>query len=305
MTRQRRLGTALVAATVTLALTSACVPETAPAPAAERFRVNATTFRNLNQNEFTAFVNETDEPYVLQLGFSVKLGVANSATVFTVEDYPNEICKSGDGKPQAGLARDHPGPTSCTVPSAQGRVDLPDVRRLDVVDVLTNTAPLQIQGGLTVAMEADGLFNGGPGVQLNAIRDGLRDILNDTIAAGTVPSTGPQIRDLVKDLIGDALQFFGGRALDFISGFGNSDDRIGFGFSVFVGAKGTLADLLRPVLGGVVIDTTLGNDSLRARTGVLEPQNYSLDYHGDASVIGNLFGGDTDYRYDYTVLQRP
>lgn len=304
MRRLARL-TPVAALVTTATLAVACVPPATTPPPTELFRVSATTFHNVHQNEFTAVLNETDEPYVLQLGFSVKLGVANSASVFTVEDYPNEICKSGDGIPQPGLLnKDHPGPTSCTVPAAQGRVDLPGVQRLDVADVIAKTAPLQVQGVLTIAMEADGLFNGGPGVQLNAVRDGLRDILNSTLAAGTVPSTGPAIRDLVKSLIGNALQFLGGRALDFITGFGNSDDRIGFGISVFVGAKGTLADLLRPVLGAVAIDTALGNDSLRGRTAVLEPQTYSLDYHGDASVIGNLFGGDTDYRYDYAVTAR-
>lgn len=306
ITRTRATRTRAVAAllAVGVPIAAGCAPEVgAPAPPpVERFRVAATTFHNVNQNEFVGNFNEFDEPYLLQVGFSVKLGVPNSATAFTVEDYPNEICRSGDGIPQPGLGhKDHSGPTVCAIPAAQGRVDLPAVQRLDVVDVLAKTAPLQIQGVLSIAMEADGIFNGGPGVQLNAIRDEIRSMLNSTVAAGTVPATKEALRDLVKNVVGNALQFIGGRALDFLLGFGNADDRIGFGATFLVGARGTLADLLRPVLGNISLDTTLGNDSLKARTGVLEPQTYSIAYHGDASRIGNVFGGDTDYRYDYAV----
>ena len=299
-----RLAIAAPMILVVTALAASCTPPTIPAPPSENFRLTAVTHHNLNQNEFTTVINELDEPYLLQVGFSVKLGVPGSATTFSVEDYPHEICQSGDGIPQPGILHaDHHGPTSCAVPTAQGRVSLPPVQRLDVIDVLAQTAPLQIEGAVTIAMEEDQLIPIGPLTQLHAIEDALKTILNDTVAAGTVPTTQDALRDLIRSVIGDALQFIGGQALSFLGGFGNRDDRIGVGATFLVGARGTLANILRPLLGNVAVATTVAGTSLKARSGVLEPQTFSLDYHADSGAIGNLFGGDTDYRYDFAVTQ--
>lgn len=280
---------------------SACTAASPGGPRPERFRLTATTFHDINQNEFLFPADRFDEPYVMQVGFDVSVGVANSASTFLVEDYPHEICKAGDGQVRPFPLPDHPGPTSCAVPAAQGRVDLPAVPRLDVLDVLGRTAALHLVGAVTVAMEEDQLIPVGPLVQLRSIQDALELGLNEIAAAGNVPDTEAELKEFTRAIIREVVSYIGGRAIGFLAGFGNGDDRIGIGATVLVAAKGTLATLLRPALGNVTAATEVAGTSITARTGVLEPQTFSIDFHADAGVFDNIGGGDTDHRYDFSV----
>ena len=300
--RSLRLVAAIGCVVAMATLGAACATPTVPAPPGEKFQLNVTKFHNIHQNEFTAFINELDEPYILQVGFTVKLGVPNSTKTFLVEDYPREICSSGDGIPQPGaLHRDHPGPTTCNVPAAQGRVSFPPVQRLDVQDVLFGSTPLTIAGAVTVAMEEDQLIPIGIGAQLAAIEGALKDILNSTVATASIPSTQAELKALVLSLVGDTLRFFGGRALSLLGGFLNGDDRIGIAPILLVGAKGLLADLLRPALGAGSVASEVAGTSIRTRTAILEPSTFSMDFHAEPGFLENLTQDVTDYRYDYSI----
>ncbi len=294
---------AVTACITTIAtLGAACTPPAPAAPPGERFQLNVTKFHNIHQNEFTGLLNELDEPYILQVGFTVKLGVPNSTNTFLVEDHPREICSSGDGIPQPGLGhRDHTGPTTCNVPAAQGRVSFPPVQRLDVADVLFGSTPLTIAGAITVAMEEDAIIPLGINAQLAAIEAAVKDVLNSTVAGSAVPATQSELRALLVSLVGDALRFFGGRALNLLGGFLNGDDRIGIAPIILVGARGLLADLLRPSMGAGSVASEVAGTSIRTRTAILEPSTFSMDFHAEPGFLENLSQDVTDYRYDYSI----
>ena len=187
-----------------------------------------------------------DEPFVYNLWFRVKLGVPNSAQTGLVGDRGVAITDLGDGQSQALSA------------PQKAAVDFNGLQLLDVNDVigsvLNQSLPhLELVGTWTWAMEKDDTSDAGVANNLLTI---LKDALNQFVASGAPLPTDPQqltaqIVQILLDDIGASLGLVAGALFQSIPGV--PDDAIGSRFYVGVGATGTLAQIIDPLLQGVAI----------------------------------------------------
>jgi hypothetical protein len=230
-TRSRLAG--VVGILAVMALAAACAP---PAPTTESWTFRATQV-TVNQSQdavrlFGACVNFNcaDEPYTLNIGFRVKIGQPNSASTQVVNnrtDAPQSVCEG------------------CTVTltgNQQNAVTFNNLKPLDVLDLLNSSNKLEVVGVYSWASEEDFVGNG---VAANAVADILRDALNSTLAAGSLPSDASLILDLVVNNILGAL----GLLAQNIPLFGLGDDVLGGALYIGIGAKGGLADIIDGTIG--------------------------------------------------------
>lgn len=179
-----------------------------------------------------------DEAYTINIWFRVKFGVANSAQTGVVSTRSNAVSLCAENR-SACVGN----PTTRSLNDAQGgRVNFPGVTRLDVVDVLAGNAPLEVVGVWTWAMEEDlaGTLNPGPLANI------LRNVLNDTIASGSLPNDANALVQLLVDNLGQAILLGGSALLNAITSvlLGMGDDVLGSRFYIGVGAKGTLGNII-------------------------------------------------------------
>lgn len=269
--RQVRTRAAVVAAFLALSITAAaCAP---PPPSSSDWAFKADQVTAVVGNDpyirpFTcglvegALQNCFDEAYTINIWFRVKFGVANSAQTGVVSTRSSAVslCAQNrtncNGNPNTRSLNDTQG----------GRVNFPNVARLDVIDLLAGNAPLEVVGVWTWAMEEDlaGTLNPGP------ISNILRNVLNDTIAAGSVPSDANALVQLLVDNLGQAILLGGSVLLNALTStlLGMGDDVMGSRFYIGVGAKGTL--------GGIV------NAAVPDLTGF----NLNLGFVGIPNVLG-------------------
>jgi hypothetical protein len=255
--RTRRVG--IVAAFLTISIVAAaCVPP--PPPEAETWSFKADQVTAVVGND--PFIkppligcssegilsNCYDEPYTINIWFRVKLGVPGSAQTGVVSTRSNSasVCaqnrSSCEGRPTTQLLNDAQG----------GRVNFNNLQRYDVLDVLANqNAPIEIIGSWVWAMEEDlaGTLNAGP------IANILRDVLNDTIGSGQIPSDLGDLVQLIIDNLGQALLLGGAALLNAVTSilFNLGDDVLGSRFYIGLGVKGDLANIVNavvPDLGG-------------------------------------------------------
>lgn len=234
MTRTRTRLAAAVAMLAVMGVAAACVPPPAPASESWTFRATQVTV-NDSQDEVRVFgacanFNCEDEPYTLNIGFRVKLGVPNSAQTVVVNnrtDAPENIDE---------------GQTVALTGNAQNAVTWNDVKPLDVADLLNSNNKLEVFGVYSWASEEDFVGNG---VAADAVADVLRDALNATIAQGSLPSDAGLILDLVLDNIFGAL----GLLAQNIPLLGLGDDVLGGGLYIGIGAKGQLANIINGTIG--------------------------------------------------------
>jgi hypothetical protein len=236
MHRTRTRLAAVVGILAVMGIAASCVP---PAPTAESwtFRANSVTV-NDSQDEIRdplfglciAIPSCEDEPYTLNIGFRVKIGVPGSADAFVVNNRT-------DAPENVG-----PGETVVLTGNAQNAVTWNNIKPLDVVDLLNSANKLEVVGIYTWASEEDLVGNG---VAADGVAGLLEDALNATLAAGTLPSDASLILDLVLDNILGAL----GLLAQNIPLFGLGDDVLGGALYIGIGAKGGLADIINGTIG--------------------------------------------------------
>jgi hypothetical protein len=225
-----------------------------------------------------------DEPYVIQLGFRSKLGVANSSSAsISSQCYARKL-------PATNAAPDG---TTVVVPAGSADLAFPATQNLDLGDVLLKTAPLEIFGDLTFVMERDGLFPDSCAVS-DALRSALvpvlRDSLNLLIAASPVPPTQEQLINLIVSHLGDFLSAIGSVIASVIEGLGNPDDIMGVGIQLLLPTAGAFTDLLNTGLaigglfqpglekGFIPIDGL--PNTLKIKVGTLGPSQAQFDFDG-------------------------
>jgi hypothetical protein len=220
-----------------MAVAAACAPPPAPVSESWTFRASQVTV-NDSQDEvrdpiFGACISLngcSDEPYTLNIGFRVKIGVPGSAQAVVVNNRtsaPDDVCEG------------------CTVTlngAQQNAVTWNNVQALDIVDLFDSNNKLEVFGVYSWASEEDLVGNG---VAADAVADVLEDALNSTIANGTLPSDASLILDLVLDNIFGAL----GLIAQNIPLFGLGDDVLGGGLYIGIGAKGQLASIIDGTIG--------------------------------------------------------
>lgn len=174
-----------------------------------------------------------DEPYLLNIGFRVKMGKRNSAEVTVTNnrtDAPENVA---------------PGATVQVTDAAGGKVTFNGVKPVDLLDLTNTSNKLEIVGTYVWASEEDLVGNG---LAANSVASALKDGLNLTLAKADISSIDAQdILDLIVDNLGNAL----GILVQNIPLLGMGDDVLGGGLYVGIGARGGLGSALNGLLGSV------------------------------------------------------
>jgi hypothetical protein len=305
MRSTRRTPRVVIALTLTLTIVAAaCAPPPAPPTDTWRFRANQVT-AVVGNDPFIKppligctsegyLSNCYDEAYTINIWFRVKFGVPNSAQTGVVSSRSHAVSLCAQNRTSCSGR-----PTTRSLNEAQGgQVTFNDVTRVDIVDLLVNPdAPVEIIGTWTWAMEEDlaGTLNAGP------IATILRNVLNDTIAVGTIPDDLGNLVQLIIDNLGQAILLGGSLLLNAITSvlFGMGDDVLGSRIYVGVAARGSL---------GEIIDATVPD---------LGNFNTNLSFVGIPNVLGisvrslrqpQAFNGQVfnqDGRHDYNFLLSP
>ena len=196
-----------------------------------KFRVSKVTVVNHNDS---FLYGVRDETFSYQLWFRVKVGVANSAQVGLVGDRADAFNDLGDGQ------------THVNVGGERSEVNFGGVQLLDLVDLVLPSTRLEVVGTWTWAMDRDDVSVAGVANDTLTV---IRNALNATVAAGTLPTDA---NALVSQLFGDF-----GQAFNLIAGAlfasipGIPDDPIGSRFYVGIPAKGTLSTLVDAAVAGL------------------------------------------------------
>jgi len=270
----------LVAVVALLAV--ACTPG---GPAANNWKVKPASIQVVRPNSFTT---AGDRPYVIQIGFRSKLGVANSSAASIASQ-----CSSG-ALPAPDAA---PAGTTVAVPPGSADISFPTVQNLDIGDVLLNTAPLEIFGTLTFAMNRNVLpfFTGCAITEaLNSLLvPVLRDALNLLIAASPVPPTQDELINLIVSNLGNFLSGIGSLLASIIEGIGAAPDAVvGVGVQLLLPTAGAFTDLLNtafslaslfnPAFANGFIPIAGLSSSVKVKVGSLIPSVSVFDFDGDA-----------------------
>lgn len=234
-TARRRSATFLAAFIIVTMVAAACTPP--PPPTVKDWEFKSTRVTVVEANDClrdpifggcvigTSF---TDEAYVLNVAFRVKIGVANSASTWVAGSRANDTSVSqGNSANLSG--------------AAQNKVTFSNVSTLDVANLADNN--LEVVGTYTWVMEKDTVGVGGAA---NDVADILEDALNSTLAS----ATGVTDPNLILDLIFDNLFNSFTLLLANIPLLGLGDDALGGGFYIGIGAKGGLATTLENLLSG-------------------------------------------------------
>lgn len=176
--------------------------------------------------------NSSDEPYLIQIGWRVKIGVPNSASTFVVNarDFELSGMDAGDTANLSG--------------GATATATFNNVPVLGLTGALNPDNNLEIVGTYTWAVESDTI---GIGTGANGTADVFTDALNATLAQASVPSDPNVLVDLIVDNLGNAFDIL----VSNIPTFGLGDDTLGGAVYVGIGAVGTLGSLIGQATAGV------------------------------------------------------
>lgn len=250
--RTRRVG--FVAAFLAISVVAAaCVPPAPPSAETWSFKADQVTGVVGNDpfikppligcSSEGILSNCYDEPYTINIWFRVKLGVPGSAQTGVVSTRSDSVSVCAQNRPNCEGR-----PTTRALNDDQGgRVNFANLQRYDVIDVLANqNAPIEIVGSWVWAMEEDlaGTLNAGP------IANILKNVLNDTIGSGNVPSDLNDLVQLIVDNLGQAILLGGSALLNAVTSilFGLGDDVMGSRFYIGLGVKGELANIVNSVV---------------------------------------------------------
>lgn len=240
-----RLALPAVLASTSL-LATACPPPASSTPVNWAFKATQVTV-NSSQDEirdpiFGACISLTgcsDEPYVLNVNFRVKLGAAGSAQTFVTGSRSYSQSSMGGGS------------TNAVTGNAQAKATFSNVIALDVLDLTDANNHLEILGTYVWALEEDTV---GVGAAADGVANILKDALNNTIAVGTLPSDLSSLLSIITSNLGSAFILLAQN----IPLFGLGDDIMGGGMYVGLAVKGGLADIIN----GSIASTPFPNISI-------------------------------------------
>ncbi|MFN8052365.1 MAG: hypothetical protein U0Q22_13045 [Acidimicrobiales bacterium] len=220
----------ILAATSLLA--TACPPPASSTPVNWAFKATQVTV-NSSQDEVRdpifgaciSFTGCSDEPYVLNVNFRVKIGAAGSAQTFVTGSRDNA---------QGSM---NPGQTNAVTGNAQAKATFSNVIPLDVLDLTDANNHLEVLGSYVWALEEDTV---GVGAAANSVATVLKDALNSTLAAGSLPSDLSSLLSIITSNLGSAFILLAQN----IPLLGLGDDIMGGGMYVGLAVKGGLADII-------------------------------------------------------------
>lgn len=273
----------IVGAFVALALlVGACTPD---GPAPRTWKVSPQSVEVVKRNNWQ---QSGDRPYVIQVGFRSKLGVDKSTKVQVVSQCYNQKLPGENAVP-AGTTYDFP--------AGAADVVFPEAQNLDLGDVLFNTAPLEIFGTMTFAMNR----NVHPWISSCAMSDAfgsllapaLRDALELLIADSSVPPTQDALIDLLVNNLGNFVGGIGSILLGTLEGLGTPDAIVGVGVQLLIPSAGAFTDLLNtafslagffvPQFQNGFVTTDELPASLKIKVGPLNASTTTFDFDaGDA-----------------------
>ena len=229
----------MLAATSLLA--TACPPPAAPALSNWTFKATKVTVNDSQDAVYDPLFGLcislsgcSDEPYVLNVNFRVKIGVANSAQGFVTGSRDNAVSSLGAGS-SANLSG-----------GQQATATFSGIQGLDIVDLLDSNNHLEVWGSYVWALEEDTV---GLATAANDTANILKQALNNTLATAALPSDPNFIVNLIVDNLGKAIVILGSN----IPLFGLGDDVLGGGIYVGIGAKGSLGDIINTAIGSTTI----------------------------------------------------
>ncbi|MHB1139534.1 MAG: hypothetical protein ACYC2O_11300 [Microthrixaceae bacterium] len=237
MTRTRSWAVAAVAMLGAIGLTAACAPQAPGGGVASADWAFKGTSVRVNDSQdsigvcWPAILCQ-DEPYLLNIGFRVKIGVANSAQAFVINPRTSAPENVSEGQTVNVLGT-----------AAESKTTFAGVKPMDVLDLANSNNKLEIVGTYVWGSEEDQVGNG---LGADAVADLLEDGLNATLAQQNLSNLDAGfIIDLVLDNIGGAL----GIVAQNIPLFGLGDDIMGGGMYIGIAARGTLGSAIDALLG--------------------------------------------------------
>lgn len=272
----------ILTAVATMLVASLIAGCTLPGPAARTWKIKPVSIKVVDVEDGDA----GDEPYVIQLGFRSKLGVAGSSgTTFASQCYSRQLPAIDSGS----------NGTTLNVPPGSADITFPEAQNLDIGDILLNNAPFEIFGTMSFVMERDvWLFTESCAMSdiiKNVLSGVIRDALNLLIAASPVPPTQEQLINLILSHLGDFLGLLPGLIIATLEGLGNPDDILGIAVQIHLPTTGTLAGLIDFGLGLADLFTgEVGPNGeinlpdappfLKFRVGNLLPSSATFDFSG-------------------------
>jgi hypothetical protein len=236
---------ALATIVATAAMVAACTPSgpiTAPAVPKGNFTFTANQVTVNESQDKTCLlicVGANDEPYVINIGFSVQVGKANSATTQVVvgDNQWSGVFDQGPGE----------GQTDVFDAGQSAKVSFNNVPLLDVSDLAWTTNHLQISGVWSWAMEADLLGVSG---LADASADAIKSVLNNVLASSSGSTDANTLINLVLGAItNNLLPALGGLVASFVPFAG--DDALGSRMYIGLGTRGTLKSIADSAIAGV------------------------------------------------------
>ncbi|UDY34806.1 hypothetical protein [Dermatobacter hominis] len=225
------------------AVAAACAPAPSPgappAPINWSFKGTNMTVNNV-QDEVCVLVcvNTSDEAYLLQVAFRVRIGEPGSAQAWVVK---------GGTLPSTGA-----GGSRSLNDSTGAKVAFNGVQPLDVLDALNSNNKMDVVGTYTWAAEEDFFDSLTGGAE--SIANIFETALNSTLAAGSLPNGDTNaliglIIDALFDNVGTPFNLI----LANLPCLGTCDDVLGGALYVGLGATGTLASLIDTAIGSTTI----------------------------------------------------
>jgi hypothetical protein len=253
MTRFRsRYAATAVALLCAFAVVSGCTtPPTygGPPKSTRTFRATSVKVNSVNDGinvvPGDCFFDYCDEPKVINIGFRVKMGVANSASA-QVSVGANHWNGAFDQGLKAGQSHNYSG-------NEQAPVTFTDVAMPDLLD-LAQGAKLEIVGVWAWKVEDDGILAASVNDIADAIAPAITSALNQTLAKTSLPSDANQIVSAILSAIGNLgfFQLFGTVFTGLMNNLNiSSDDVVGSAMYVGVGASGTLSSIISTAASGI------------------------------------------------------
>ncbi|MBX7071091.1 MAG: hypothetical protein K1X38_17040 [Microthrixaceae bacterium] len=243
---------ALTGVLVATSLMATACPEAPPyggPPVATRtFMATTVTVNSSNDGWNIACWEGCDEPRSLNVGFRVKIGVANSASgqsVYGANPWPG-LVQQGPAEPDGSHTFiNHP-----QNGDQRGTLTFSNIAMPDLLD-LAQGAPVEIVGVWAWKVEDDGVLSVPPTALASAAATAIASVLNSTLATSTMPA--PEgIVGLITSALGN-VGFFNtvwAGITAILPGF-TVDDIVGSAMYVGVGSSGTLASIIDGVTSGV------------------------------------------------------
>jgi len=238
---KQRSVAVIAASLVVVALAASCAPP-APEPVEWKVSPKSVTVHHEEDND------GGDEPYIIQIGFRSKLGVAGSSKVSLSSQCYSQRLFGQNAAPNG---------TTLAFPAGSADSRFAGVQNLDLVDLAAGTAPFEVIGTLTFVMERDGIFEGcavSDALQ-SALVGTLRDALALLIANSPTPPDTDALINLVVSHLGDFISAAGSMIGAIIEGLGNPDDVLGVAAQIHLPTKGGLTDLVNTAfaIGGIFV----------------------------------------------------